>query len=276
MPSQKADPSEESVVGSIASDSIVVTTSRSPDDVSQQHARAIASEIGCVFQPRSRCPLETLCEGAECVHAIVVTHSEVRLVSPEGSFWFHPNMARARIESTLRGEIDRLAAFVALKEGDSFLDMTCGLGADAITAAHVVGEAGRVVAVERSEVLSTIVRHGMQIYKHRTKEVESAMRRVEVVSADSVRFLENEPDRSWDVIYFDPMFEKTVQKSQGIDGVRTLAWSGSTTRPQVQDALRVARRCVAMKDRAPGEKLRELGFANISDRGRVCYGRMDV
>ncbi|MEE2752623.1 MAG: class I SAM-dependent methyltransferase [Candidatus Latescibacterota bacterium] len=277
MPSQKADPYDNTLAdGQIRSDTIVVTTSRSPDDVSVAHAREIAREITCVFKQRSGVSLEALRDSTGCEHVIVVTSDEVRLVSPERNFWFHPNMARARIEAMLRGEVDRLVALAELKIGDSFLDVTCGLGADAITAAHVVGETGRVLAVERSDVLSAIVRHGMKIYKHRTEGVESAMRQVEIFTGDSAQFLQGQSDRSWDVIYFDPMFEKTVEQSQGIDVVRALAWLGSPGIVEIKNARRVARRCVIMKDRIPGRKLHELGFEAVLKRGRICYGRIDV
>jgi 16S rRNA G966 N2-methylase RsmD len=238
------------------------------------HAADIAEEIGCPFLSRSHESLDVVRENTGRQHVIVVTSEEVRLVSSTDTFWFHPNMARSRIEAVLRREVDRLAAFMELKRGDRFLDVTCGLGADAITAAHVVGDEGHVMAVERSPILSAIVRHGMKIYKHRTDEVVSAMRRVEVVTADSADFLTSQDDGSWDVVYFDPMFKRTVKRSKGLEVVRALGWSGPTTTEHIGEARRVAKRYVVMKDGSPGHKLKELGFDSVSINGRICYGRI--
>ena len=108
------------------------------------------------------------------------------------------------------------------------------------------------------------------------------MRRVEVVTAEAEEVLKSEADHSWDVVTFDPMFDETVTLSHGLDVVKMLGWPGSTTPEGVAEASRVARRCVVMKDRAPGNKLRDLGFVggkatvSVPRSGNVYYGRIDV
>ena len=166
-----------------------------------------------------------------------------------------------------------MARYLDLGEGDRVLDTTCGLGSDAIVASHVVGRTGHVLALEKSEVLSAMVREGLRIYEHRTPEVTDAMRRVEVVAGDARSFLSAQPDRSWDVVYFDPMFSGTVQASLGLEVVRRLAYHDEIDEETILDACRVARRCVAMKDRAPGRQLQALGFGDVSSRGRIYYGK---
>lgn len=255
---------------------VVVTTSHSPNDDMIERARTIAGELGCPFSFRSDKSLEDMRAATDRQHLIVLTRDEVRLESPTDTFWFHPNMATRRIEAMMRGEADRLAVFADLTPGDRLLDATCGLGSDSIVASHTVGDRGCVLAVERSTLLSVLVRHGMKIYRHRIAEVVSAMRRVRVVTADAAETLKSQADRSWDVITFDPMFDETVTQSLGLDVVRMLAWPGSTTPEQVDEACRVATRCVVMKDRTPGNRLKELGFGSVSRNGAICYGRIDV
>ncbi|HCK10117.1 MAG TPA: SAM-dependent methyltransferase, partial [Candidatus Latescibacteria bacterium] len=123
---------------------------------------------------------------------IVVTTEQVRLVAGGSVFWFHPNMARSRIEAMLRSEYDRLVEFAGVTTGDRVFDATGGLGSDAIVFAHAAGQSGHVCAVERSEILSAIVRHGSRYYEHRNREVIKAMRRVMFTCDDSSELLKTE------------------------------------------------------------------------------------
>ena len=70
-----------------------------------------------------------------------------------------------------------------LKEGDFVLDCTLGMGADSIVASYVVGEKGRVVALESEPVIAAIAGHGLQTYRTGRKALNEAMRRVEIVQA---------------------------------------------------------------------------------------------
>jgi 16S rRNA (guanine1516-N2)-methyltransferase len=254
---------------------VAVTTSVSPADSAIRHAKAVAAELGCPFRARLRESLQDIRRASGCPYLIVITGEEVRFVSSSATFWFHPNMARTRIEFILRGGTDRLVEFIGLKPGDRVLDTTCGLGADAITAAHISGETGRVLALERSEVLAAIVRHGAALYRHRTDEVVQAMRRVEVVTGHAGDYLAAQKEGAWDIVYFDPMFDQTFRASQGLDLVRTLAWPEPTTPELIIEAQRVAARCVVMKDKAPGRRLKALGFDSISENRKVCYGKLE-
>jgi 16S rRNA (guanine1516-N2)-methyltransferase len=253
---------------------IAITTSFSSDDEVVSRAVRTADDLTCPYFERSELSLAEVRSATGKSYLMVFTSTEVRFVTPEETFWFHPNMASARIEAIRRGDSDRYAEYLGLKSGDRVLDGTCGLGADAIVASHLVGPTGSVRAIEKSPVLGALVREGMKIYAHRTAEVEDAMRRVEVVTADAMAYLSTQEAHSWDVVYFDPMFEGTLRKSQGLEVVRRLACQDRITDQFIDEAGRVARRCVVMKDRVPGRMLASLGFEQISRKGRIYYGMM--
>ena len=101
-------------------------------------------------------------------------------------------------------------------------------------------------------------------------------RRVEVARADYGNFLRGEADDAWDVVYFDPMFATTVAAARGLDMIRRLARAGGPTSADIDQARRVARRRVVMKDRLPGPELERLGFTAIHQGRRVCYGALDA
>lgn len=253
-----------------------VTTSRGSDPTITARAEIVAKELGCPMLRRGGLSIAEVRDSTGRENLIVVTTEQVRLVAGGSVFWFHPNMARSRIEAMLRSEYDRLVEFAGVTTGDRVFDATGGLGSDAIVFAHAAGQSGHVCAVERSEILSAIVRHGSRYYEHRNREVIKAMRRVTFTCDDSSELLKTEADRTWDVVYFDPMFDVTYKTSQGLDLVRRLA-SLEPVRPGVIDqACRVARRCVVMKDREEGERLKALGFRDISQRGKLAYGRITM
>ena len=160
--------------------------------------------------------------------ALVVGDEEVNLVHDTKVYRFHPNMA-SRPVSALGGG-----------RGDRFLKSP-GIEADAIVAAFVVGESGAVVALETSAVLATIDNHGMKRYANRFRGLVSAMRRVKVLHARSEDLLPSLSSKSYEVVYFDPMFATTIHAGRGLDLVRIF---GSTSTPQPEsifEAQRVAR-----------------------------------
>jgi 16S rRNA G966 N2-methylase RsmD len=134
------------------------------------------------------------------------------------------------------------------------------------------------VGVEDSPVIAFLVEEGMRTYVYPAlPDLERAMRRIEVISADHLEYLRSLPDRSVDVVYFDPMFRETVVQSRGIDALRHLG-NPSALRPEaVAEAKRVARRCVVMKERRGSEEFARLGFTPVpKGSGRVQFGVIHV
>ena len=204
-----------------------------------------------------------------------VVHSWSTLIDyAERSYSFHPNMAHHRVTAVQAGRGDRLLTVAELKSGDHFLDCTCGLGADAIVAAHAVGPDGQVDALETSALLATVVSDGMARGDHRNPALVAAMRRVVVRHATAEHVLATLPSQSWDVVYFDPMFDTPVEATTSLELVRLLATPDVPSRATLTEARRVARRCVVVKDRATGTLLEQLGLAPVgTTRRHVRYGR---
>lgn len=90
-----------------------------------------------------------------------------------------------------------------LQLGDSVLDCTLGLAADAMLAAYTVGEAGRVVGLEANPNVAFIVRQGMQAYDTSELPLTACMRHIEVIQSEAVRYLKTLPDNAFDVVYMD-------------------------------------------------------------------------
>ena len=253
---------------------VLVTTTTSPDPDIITQARNVAARLQRPCVSRRHESLAALVRRHRVRGALVVDSDQLRLVYRGRSYHFHPNMAHHRVTAVQAGRGDRLLTVAELKSGDRFLDCTCGLGADAIVAAHAVGPDGQVEALETSTLLATVVANGMARGDHRNPALVAAMRRVTVRHATAEHVLATLPSQSWDVVYFDPMFDTPVEATTSLGLVRLLAATDVPTRATLTEARRVARRCVVVKDRATGSLLEQLGLTPVgTTRRRVRYGR---
>ena len=255
--------------------SVAVTTTSRPRPQECATARGLATATGCPYVPRGQDALAQTADRAGCAGLLVVERTDLSLWVAGRRFRYHPNMAKLRVLALRQRKRDALIAAMEITPGESVLDCTCGLGADAIVASWVVRPAGRVRALEASPLLALLVERGMaSCALDDPPDLVPAMRRVEVCCADFARYLRDEADNTWDVVYFDPMFTETIAGSEGLNLVRCLAEEGGPSPADLDQARRVARRRVVMKDRRPGHALTHLGFAKVEEGRRVCYGAL--
>ena len=255
---------------------VVVTTTHSPSPGLEARAAALARQLEQPLVTRRKQTIHVLTRREGVDAALVVGDDGLRLVYEERSYRFHPGMARHRISALRAGRGDRLAKVADLQSGDAVLDCTCGLGADAIVAAHVVGESGSVEAIESSAVLAAIAAQGMKHYHHGFAALVRAMQLVSIINSTYETFLPSLPTKSREVVYFDPMFASTIDAAKGLDLVRLFGSTAVPSREALVEARRVARRCVVVKDRAPGRLLYGLDIPAVSRTQRVWYGRLEA
>ncbi|MGH1368707.1 MAG: class I SAM-dependent methyltransferase [Maritimibacter sp.] len=255
----------------ILNDDLCVTTDKSAQRSDVALAARVAADLGALCVVRN---------GRSIAYHLTKTHKSAALVVAQGvitlslntkSYGFHPNMAARRI----RAPQDSFAIAADLKPGDHVLDLTCGMGADAIIAAHYVGTKGRVDALEASAVLAWIVSQGLAHYD--TKEpLRSAMRRINLRHMHARDALENMADSSVDVVVLDPMFPHARRGADGLSLVRAFALHELPDAGLIDQAKRVARKNVVMSDSATGARLAALGFARVTQNRTKCWGRIEV
>lgn len=228
----------------------VVVLCPKPDDETVSAARFLATEIGCPIQPRrGRTIAGVFREGHDAVIGVSKTHASFFISSHEPPFLFHPGLAKNRIGSLLRGEPETLTRAAGLVEGSTFFDATLGRATDALVVAHAVGDSGRVVGVEANPIVAAVVRLGLRRSVVPGKAVTAAMRRVEARQGDHRDALAAEASDSWDVVYFDPFFEKQVRGSVDMTPLRLVGCHDGVSVGALEEAQRVARRCVVHKVR---------------------------
>ncbi|MGE5381096.1 MAG: class I SAM-dependent methyltransferase [Methylocystaceae bacterium] len=239
----------------------------------------MADKLGIEVVPRERRAIDWLLDEYNADGVIVWQESGPILHLDGQKFFFHPSMAKARI-SMLRKDliIDPMLQAMEVKGGDNVLDCTLGLGADAIVAAYAAGPEGQVLGLEKVPVLAVLVAYGLAHYRTDMKSLQAAIQRIKVVNQEHHEYLQLLADKSFDIVYFDPMFRKPVVNSTGIKPLRLLA-EGAPLQPEsVREAVRVARKRVVVKERNGSTEFERLGCQRIlgSTSSPVAYGIIEV
>ncbi len=226
----------------------IVTTAGRPDDLSMVLADFVCSKIDVPFVARNKRSIRKLAEDFQA-NIIVAGKNryEYYAFGAEEPFFFHPNSAAFRLKRVARGEMEPFLDAAQLEKGDSVLDCTLGLGADAMLAAYTVGQYGRVVGLEANPNVAFIVAHGMKAYDTSELPLTACMRQIEVVQAEAVAYLKSQLDNSFDVVYIDPMFEEIIEESNNFQALRTAGAHMTLTDEWVKEARRVAKRRVVLK-----------------------------
>ncbi|RHW42274.1 hypothetical protein D1B31_06540 [Neobacillus notoginsengisoli] len=226
-----------------------VTTAGRVNEKMIDSAKSVSTQLGIPYVPRRKKSIQQL--QSEAQSSCIVTGNERFNLFAYGEsdpFYFHPSSAMFRVKRLLDGGTDPLIEAADLKDGESFLDCTLGLASDSIVASCVIGESGNVTGIEGNQYVSFIVKNGLKTWDSGLSALDEAMQRVNVIHREAVAFLKTQPDNSWDCVYFDPMFEESIEESEGIKGLRQFALHGGIGAEEFAEAYRVARKRVVLKD----------------------------
>ena len=259
-------------------ENVIVTTARKFSDEMKILAENTARKLNLKFVERKNFSADDLKKIFDTKNILVAKKNSLNLLTEEGELFFHPNTAHLRIKNLRNGDGDRLITAGKISAGMKILDCTLGLGSDAIVESFVVGEFGKVIALEINPVIAEIVRHGMKNFSDDNEKILQAMRRVEIITADYSDFLKSAAENSFDVVYFDPMFRHAITKSSGINSIRPVANKNPLTVEAVQEACRVAKNFVVMKENSKSHEFERLGF-KIAGGGKyssISFGVIDL
>ena len=150
-----------------------------------------------------------------------------------------------------------------LKRGMKVLDCTLGLGSDAIVESYIVGSEGSVTAIEINPYLAAVVEHGLKTFKDESTDIIDSMRRIKVVNMNYTDFLKSAEANSFDVVSFDPMFRHALERSSNLNSIRSVADHRAVTVEAINEACRVAKCRVVLKENAKSLEFQRLGFEKI-------------
>lgn len=255
----------------------IVTTSLNISAPLIKRAKEIAAELKIPFVKRKNIPLYELEKQYNTTGILVVAKDKLSIYVKGEEFFFHPGMAKLRIKEIKNGNTDRMIEAMNLCAGDSVLDCTLGLGADAIVANYVAGSEGSVTGLEVNPLMAYVVSEGIRCYQTDNKELTQALKGIKVINADHRHYLKTLPAKSVDIVYFDPMFRRPLHKSASMSPLRKLAEHSPLDKETISEACRVAKKRVVMKESSRSEEFSRLGFKKIENsKSPVTYGVIEV
>ncbi|MDH2330944.1 class I SAM-dependent methyltransferase [Paenibacillus polymyxa] len=257
---------------------LLVTTGDSPSAEVMERAKLLAAELGVLYAPRRGISVAKLISAHRVRQALVLVQSGVRLISPEQSpMVFHPSMGFIRAKRVLKGEPDPMLTAARIVPGDTVLDCTAGLGTDSLLFSIGTGSSGQVTAVESSFPVYALIKDGMRHYRSGNAEVDQAFSNIDVRFGHHLDYLRSLPDRSIDIIYFDPMFRDPLLDSSAIGPLRGLANPDALSEESIIHAKRIARKTIILKEKRGSGEFARLGF-RVEQRGttKTVYGVIDI
>ena len=243
---------------------MIVTTTRKKADALAEKARLWSTELTSRFIVRNDASVQDLIN-AYGEDVLVVGKARETLYPKEGTepFFYHPNSAMFRVKQFRKTGYDPLVETAELMEGMTFLDCTLGLASDSLVAQIAVGQSGLVTGVEANQMLAYMVRSGLQSWQEGSTEMLAAMRKINVVHKHHSSYLAALPNKSYDVVYFDPMFEQHLSDSTGIRGLKQFACHDDLEEDVLSHAIRVAKKRVVLKDHYQSARFQRFGFSVI-------------
>ncbi|MFE8695788.1 class I SAM-dependent methyltransferase [Cytobacillus sp. FJAT-53684] len=240
---------------------MIITTAGRTNEEMKRQAIKIAEELNGRYMDREKRSVKGIqqAEGEDC---LVVGKERLELYPIEGEspFFFHPNSAMFRIKRVMKGEHDPFLEATKLESGKWLLDCTLGLASDSIVASLAVGKEGKVTGVEGNPYLAYLVKNGLQAWESGISEMDQAMKRIEIINDFSLPFLKTLPDNHYNCVYFDPMFEEHILESDGIQALSRFAVYEEMTEELINEAIRVAKERVVLKDHFRSERFKKFQF----------------
>ena len=229
---------------------LAVTTSVHPPPALEAQAQEYAAKLQAPYVSRAGLPVPGVLAASDAERLLIagLDHLRLRDRATGAEYFFHPNLFGVRAYNLEHGGRDHFLEAVQVGPGDSLLDCTLGFACEAGLAALAVGETGCVAGLESVPELALVTRAGTQTFTLHSAALTSALRRVQVVTADARDYLPQCADNSVDVVYFDPFFEHRLSGSEvSVSPLFVFGNPAPLDAAAVDHARRVARRRVVIK-----------------------------
>ncbi len=255
---------------------IVITTSHSASKEAVELAKELSQKFNIPYYNR-RHILERIKRKELDFYYVVDNTLQISIHTDKGRLFFHPGISKIRMENYKRENKDFIVEALKPASDDVVYDATFGLGMDAVFIAHFVKQ---VVGTEFSEHIYRVVSYGVKNYVSKEKWINDAIKKIILYNEDMKEFMKRQPDKSFDIVYCDPMFENPIYESSALNPLRPLANYGTIDTQTVFEMLRIARKRVVIKTLGRDRMLEKLDVkfdrVIISKKNGLVFACIDL
>lgn len=257
---------------------IGVTTAIRPSETMLSRAHQVAEDLSLKYILRKKSSVAKILKANDLDYVFIVQSDKLLLKSLNNELFWHPGTAVIKLWDTAQGGSNQLLQAAQLTKGDTVLDCTLGYGSDAIVMASAVGNSGAVIGLEDNRYLAYLAKDGLMNYTQVNDSIKEAMNRIKVIHSNYRDYLCSLEDASVDVVYFDPMFQNPNKASKSLNAIRDFANMCELEEKWVEEALRVCRKRVLVKERIGSGVFKRLGITKRIGEirmGSVVYGILE-
>ena len=231
---------------------MIITTSQKASPTIKKESLELANSLGLSYVERHKKPISELFLVDNPI--AVVSNKKITIhFNEEQEHSFHLSMAQLRILRLERNEEDHLVRAIETLTHESskhisIVDCTLGIGSDSIVMAYAFPNAN-ITGLEASYPIWLSTWFGLRHYEHDNDVVTEVLRRIEAIHCDFESYLSDLPDKSMDILYFDPMFEVPIEESPQFKPLRGHTFEGAIKRNVIEEAKRVSRLGFIIKER---------------------------
>jgi len=222
---------------------IVITTSHNASKEAVELAKELSQKFNIPYYNRRHIS-ERIKRKELDFYYVVDNTLQLSIHTNKGRLFFHPGISKIRMENYKKENKDFIVEALKPACDDVVYDATFGLGMDAVFIAHFVKQ---VVGTEFSEHIYRVVSYGLKNYVSKEKWINDAIKKIILYNEDMKEFMKRQPDKSFDIVYCDPMFENPIYESSALNPLRPLANYGTIDIQTVFEMLRIARKRVVIK-----------------------------
>ncbi|QTA37894.1 class I SAM-dependent methyltransferase [Thermosipho ferrireducens] len=256
----------------------VVTTSYRPTKECVRIAHKLANKFDAKYINR-RHVNEKLEKGLIDFYYVVEKDLTLAIKWKNGEFFFHQGISKIRMENIKNGHKDYLIESINPSPDDVIYDATFGLGSEAILLSAFVPD-GKVIGTEGSIHIYRVVKWGLKYYKTNVEWIKDALKRIELHYGNYKTFIKNVPDKHFDIVYCDPMFENPIYESSSLNPLRTFAVYDPLNFEDIEEMIRIAKKRVVIKTLtrdALFDKIKSLfNRTYLSKKSGVIYGVIEL
>lgn len=262
-----------------SNENFIVTTGAKINNTQVKLAKLVALKLGVSYIARNGMSLAKLRQKYAVEFILVAKNQQLIVDTKDGELFYHPNMAYLRIKNMGLGKKDHFVEATSLQTGDSILDCTLGFASDALVASFTVGRNGKVVGLEKSPLISSVIGYALSHGIHTdVAYLKEAMKNITVLNVDALDYLQAANAKSFDVVYFDPMFRHPLQQSLNLNPLRKVADHRPITTKMIEFATKIARKRVVFKESSKSSEFLRLGFSKFvgGKYSNIRYGVMEI